>query len=116
MYAFGPQGRPGGIKALTLAQALKAPEHGQMLSIDDNIENCPMSTKFKTQESYIFQPVPIPAITRPLLTAYLTLFRPKIAKSHHMAADDPEAPMFLNFLTGTGKAIQLQYLFFYDSG
>jgi hypothetical protein len=100
LYAFGPQGRPGGIKALTYAQALKACEHGQVLTVG-NIE-CPMSTEFKTRERYMYQPVPIPIITRPLLAAYLTLFRPMIAKSHNIAIDDPGAPMFLSHLTGEG--------------
>jgi hypothetical protein len=61
-----------------------------------------MSTEFKTSDIYLFQPVPIPTITRPLMATYLTLFRPMIVKSHNLAIDDPKAPMFLSHLTGEG--------------
>lgn len=69
------------------------------------VDECPMSTEFKTRKKYLFQPVPIPTIAKPLLEVYLMFLRPKMARLHNIAADDQEMPMLLgaSFKPNTSK-------------
>jgi hypothetical protein len=107
LYAFGAQGRPKGIRGLRYGQAFRALKYGQV--IVKEVDDCPMATDFKTQKRLLYQPVPIPSITRPLLKVYLTFLRPKIAQLINIDADNPRLPMLLGFSTkrnsksGNGK-------------
>ena len=85
IYSFSCQGRVGGIEDLKFFQ-------GQEL-LDENVV---LTSKFKTNAKFGYQPVTLPADKQSsfLLHFYLTNVRPRLLEGH----DDP---LFINF-AGTG--------------
>ena len=78
LYAFSPQGRIGGITVAKLHQSRELIEDGQTL-VDD----------FKTDSTYIFQPVTSSNTSRILLGLYIGYMRPSVLTK-------PYDPLWLN--------------------
>lgn len=85
-YAFTPQGRACGIASLKEKQIPEILQKGHALS-----------TEFKTQKYYHYQPVPLPEQGILLFKKYLDYVRPQVVARSSCAANDPENYIFLNF-------------------
>ncbi len=68
IYVFSAQGRFSAVSMLKYSQALEMLECGQA-----------MSTEFKTNKTYGYQPVTLHSFSKNLLTVYIEKVRPKVA-------------------------------------
>ena len=84
-YAFGIQGRGGGIKTLPMSQQASLRTTG-----------CALSNKFKTQYTLGIQPLTITKEMALLSRIYLDNLRP-IAAANNPRAMDPDFPVFVTF-------------------
>lgn len=75
LYLFSPNGRPGGVQSLTLAQGNDLLEHAYTTTAE-----------FKTRSTYGFQPVTIGEAAWELLQLYLEVLRPLVAQVTNNAA------------------------------
>lgn len=82
MYACAPQGRINGIITLRLGQAL-----------DIYTDGLTMTTEFKTEEYYGFQPVLFPPLVRQILAFYLDKVRP-VVEAMQPELMLPDSPLF----------------------
>lgn len=100
MYAFAAQGRMCGIVGLKLKHQREILEKGFALS-----------KKFKTANTYHFQPVPIPAEVKELEIFYFTKIRPQMSAKRASSSQDKDDPLFLDYnggeFTNLGKYIAL---------
>ena len=85
-YAFTPQGRACGIASLKEKQIPEIRQKGHALS-----------TEFKTQKYYHYQPVPLPEQGILLFEKYLAYVRPQAVARSSCTANDPENFIFLNY-------------------
>jgi hypothetical protein len=66
LYVYSPQGRISGIESMKLRQ------------VDEMLQNgCALSTKFKTNSTFGYQPVTTSKLSRKLLQIYITYLRPR---------------------------------------
>jgi hypothetical protein len=81
IYVFSAQGRFSAVSMLKYSQALEMLENGQT-----------MSTEFKTNKTFGYQPVTLHSFSKQLLTIYVEELRPKVA----LAQPTPDAFLWLN--------------------
>lgn len=84
MYAFAPQGRVGGIESLTWRDGIALVNNGVAMAED-----------FKTQITYLYQPVLASKESKPLLQLWLLLFLPWATKLQ--VPKDDDAPLFVTW-------------------
>lgn len=98
MYACAPQGRINGIITLRLGQAL-----------DIYTDGLTMTTEFKTQEYYGFQPVLFPPLVRQILAFYLDKSRP-VVEAMQPELTLPDSPLFPSMRCPGTKADIAQHM------
>jgi hypothetical protein len=102
LYVYSPQGRISAIEDLKLNQVK-----------DLEIEGYTMSTKFKTNASFGYQPVTTAEVSMMLLSFYINTLRPQIVKRREEDDEDYDpsllhssnSPLFLKF--NRSKAIRI---------
>jgi hypothetical protein len=82
LYAYSPQGRISGIEDVRFGQARELLQKGYV-----------MSTKFKTNQAFGYQPVTTAEVSKTLLLFYIDTLRPLIAKTNNESYDS----LFLNY-------------------